>query len=71
MLFYSICAVVPVFITRIRNKENECTLGHFRLKKAQFSCCLIQNWEELEFLKNEKKSWKSPGILFFPFSYEP
>ena len=77
ILLYSICAVVPVFITEIRIKENECATFHFNVsgrKKCIFSHCFIQNWEEIESLKNEK----SPGIVLekswnsvFPFPYEP
>ena len=62
-------------ITGIRIKENKCAfflfpLWRFRLKKVHFSHCFIQNWEEIESLKNEKgpgivlkKSWNS----VFPF----
>ena len=58
ILFYSICAVAPVFITgRIIIEENECI----------FSRCFIKNLEEIESLKNEK----SPEIVLefcFPIS---
>ena len=66
----------PGFITGIRIKENDCTfsLWHFRVKNVHFFRCFIQNWEEIESLKNEK----SPGIVLekswnsvFPFLYEP
>ena len=45
ILFYSICVVVPVFITGIRNHEIECifSLCRFRLEKVHFSRCFIQN----------------------------
>ena len=71
ILFYSICAVVSVFITGVRIKEIECAFlfRRFWLKKSAFSRCVIHNWEEIESLKIEKiveKSWKS-----FPFRYEP
>ena len=75
ILFYLICAVVP-FITGIRIKEKECAFFLcFRLKMVLFfSRCFIQNWEEIESLKNEKR----PGIVLekswnsvFPFLYEP
>ena len=39
-------------------------------EKSAFSRCFIQNWVEIESLKNEKvleKSWNS----VFPFPYEP
>ena len=69
LVFYSICAVVQVFITGVRIKEIECAFSfqRFRLKKRIFSRCFIQNWEEFESLKNEKKSWNS--VVSFP--YEP
>ena len=43
-------------------------LFHFDVSdwKSAFLRCFIENWEEIESLKNEKKSWNSPGILFFP-----
>ena len=56
ILFYSICAVVPVFITGVRIKEIECAF-HFAAsdwKKSTSKCCVIQNWEEIKSLKNEK-----------------
>ena len=56
ILFYSICAVVKVFITSVRIKEIECAF-HFAesgWKKSTFKRCVIQNWEEIESLKNEK-----------------
>ena len=61
ILFYSIFAVVLVFINEIRIKENECAflLRHFQLENVHFSHCFTQNWEEIESLKNEK----SPGIV--------
>ena len=58
--------VVPVFITGIRIKENECafSLLGFQLEKVHFSHCFIQNLEEIESLKNEN----SPGkVLEFCF----
>ena len=76
ILFYSICAVVSVFITHVRIEEIEWAFlfGRFRLKKSIFSHCFIQNWEEIESLKNEK----SPGIVLekswnsvFAFPYKP
>ena len=72
ILFCSICAVVPVFITGVRIKEIECAFWfrRFWLKNA-FSRCVIQNWEEIESLKNKKKSWTSPGILFSHFCTNP
>ena len=39
----------------------------FTTGKVHFSCCFIQNWEEIESLKNEK----SPGILFSHFCTNP
>ena len=38
ILFYSICAVVPVFITGVRIKEIECAFSfcRFWLKKVDF-----------------------------------
>ena len=72
ILFYSIGAVVPVFIIGIRIKEIECAFSfqRFWLKKVHSSRCVVHNWEEIESLKNEKileKSWNS----VFPFPYEP
>ena len=48
ILFYSICAVVLVFITGIRIKENECavSLWRFRLINVHF-WCFIPNLEEI------------------------
>ena len=39
LVFYSICEIVPVFLTGIRIKENECafSLQRFQLKKVHFS----------------------------------
>ena len=39
-------------------KENECafSLRHFRLEKVHFFHYSIQNWEEIESFKNEKKN---------------
>ena len=54
ILFYSICAVVPVFITGVRIKTKiECafSFGRFRLKIMHFFALVIQNWEEIESLK--------------------
>ena len=65
-LFYSICAVVTVFITGVRIKEIQYAFSfpRFRLKKVIFFALYIQNWEEIESLKNEK----SPGkVLEFCF----
>ena len=72
ILFYSIYAVVPGFITGVRIKEIECafTFRRFWLKKCTFKRCVIHNLEETESLKNEKvleKPWNS----VFPFPYEP
>ena len=39
----------------------------FWLEKVHFSHCFIQNWEEIESLKNEN----SPGILFSHFRMNP
>ena len=57
ILFYSIHAVVPVFITGIGIRENECAFFlflTFMAEKVHFSCCFIQNWEEIEAVKNKK-----------------
>ena len=56
ILFYSICAVIPAFITGVRIKEIECafTFRCFWLKKCTFERCDMQNLEEIESLKNEK-----------------
>ena len=59
-------------MTGIKIKGNECTfflfpLWHFWLKKVHFSHCFIQNWEETEYLKNEKSPWS----LFSHFRTNP
>ena len=65
ILFYSICVVVPVFITGIRIKENKFAFftSMYQAENVHVSCCFIQNWEAIESLKTEK----SPGILFSHF----
>ena len=72
----SICAVVPGFYHQCQNQRNQVHLSFrpFRLKKVHFLHCFIQNWEEIESLKNER----SPGVVLekswnsvFPFPYEP
>ena len=72
ILFYSIFAVVPFLITGIRIKGNYCTfsLGRFWLEKVHFSHC-IQNWEEIESLKNEKKVLEKSWNSVIPFPFEP
>ena len=73
ILYYSICAVVRVFITCVRIKEFECAFS-FWLKKVPFLALFytkIEEIEEIESSKNEKKSWKSPGILFGHFGTKP
>ena len=69
LLFYSICVIVPFFITGIRIKENK--PFHFDVFgwKVHFLRCLIQNWEEIESLKKDE----SPGIVLefcFPISVQ-
>ena len=68
--------VVPVFITCVRIKEIECTFSfrRFGVNKVHFQPCFIQNWEEIESLKNERipgmvleKSWN----YVLSFLYEP
>ena len=67
ILFYSICMLVLFFITGVRVKTKiKCAFSfrRFRLKKVYFFALVIQNWEEIESLKNEK----SPGeVLEFCF----
>ena len=77
ILFYSICAVVPVFITGVRllllsesKKSNAPFISPLLAEKSPFKRCVIQNWEDIESLKDEKvleKSWTS----VFQFPYEP
>ena len=80
ILFYLICAVILVFIYRVRIKENECAFFSISIstflaeKSAIFRIVFVQNWEEIESLKNEKR----PGIVLekssnsvFRFLYEP
>ena len=68
ILFYSIYAVVPVFITGIRIKENKCffciSFSTFLVEKVHFFVLFYTNWEEIKSSKNEK----SPGkVLEFCF----
>ena len=62
ILFYSICAVVPVFITGVRllllseSKKSSAPFISPLLaeKKSTFKRCVIQNWEDIKSLRNEK-----------------
>ena len=61
ILFYSICAVVPVFITGVRLLLSESMKSSAPFispllaeKNPLFKRCVIQNWEDIESLKNEK-----------------
>ena len=49
VLFYSICAVAPVFITGVRIKEIECAISfrRFKLKKCIFYVVLYKIWKKL------------------------
>ena len=69
LVFYSICAVVQVFITGIRIKENLCTfsLWCFRLKSAFFHIVLYEIGKKL----SPWKMKKSPEILFSHFRTNP
>ena len=51
MVFYSMRVVVLVFIIGTRIKENIAPF-HFKFPADFFSRCFIQNWEEIESLKN-------------------
>ena len=61
ILFYSICAVVPVFITGVRllllsesKKSSAPIISPLLAEKVHFKRCIIQNWEDIKSLKNEK-----------------
>ena len=71
LLFYSICAIVPFFITGIRIKENKPFHLMFSADKSAFFALfytkLGRNWV----LEKGKKPWNSPWILFSHFSTNP
>ena len=70
-ILFNLCGS-PGFYHRCQDQINRVRLfiPTFLAKKSAFSRCFIQNWEEIESLKNEKvleKSWNS----VFPFPNEP
>ena len=61
ILFYSICAVVPAFISGVRllllsesKKSSAPFISPLLAEKTAFKRCVIQNWEDIESSKNEQ-----------------
>ena len=51
-ILFNLCGSPRFYGVRINEIECAFSFRHFRLKKCIFSCCFIQNWEEIESLKN-------------------
>ena len=67
ILFNLWCSPGLYHLNQNQRKQAHLFTSRFPAGKVHFSHCFILSWEEIESLKNEKKSWKSPGILFSLF----